>query len=104
MRVSRHAWTRRTAREHVQLHFTGEARALRSPLAAAAGDGGRGVRGDVAAVRPAVLALRAAVDCAREIAAGATAAGALQRAERAAADGAVGLQLAISVVRGLEHG
>ena len=47
---------------------------------------------------------RAAVDCAGEAAAGAAAAGAVHGAQRAAADGAVGLQPAVPLVCGAEHG
>src|ERR1039458_2794401 len=79
-RLSMHARTRRTAREHVQLHFPGEASAIGSSVTSAAGDGGHGVEGDVAAVCGDVFALRAAIDSTGEAAAGVIAAGALQRA------------------------
>src|ERR1022692_3254532 len=79
-RLSMHARTRRTAREHLQLHFSGEASAIGSSVTSAAGDGGHGVEGDVAAVCGDVFALRAAIDSTGEAAAGVIAAGALQRA------------------------
>ena len=58
----------------------------------------------VAALRRAVREFRPAVDSAGEAAAGAAAAGAVHDSQRAAADGATGLQPAVSLVRGPRHG
>src|SRR6266508_2648012 len=82
--------------------------ARRSPAAASAmapdpGDGEHGAGRAAAGFRHALLAGRPALDPAREAAARPAAAGALHRAERALADGAVRLQLVVPLVRGAER-
>src|SRR6266705_5827237 len=62
------------------------------------------VCGTVATVRQNVCAHGSSIDRAGEVAAGVVAASALQRAQRATADGRVELQHAVPLVRGSEHG
>jgi hypothetical protein len=87
----------------VQLHLAGEAGAEGSPAAADPGDGGSGSGRALAAVRDALRPDGPAVDRPREAAAGPAAAGALHGPQRAAADGAAGLQPAVPLVRGAER-
>src|SRR5215468_913137 len=65
---------------------------------------GRGHGRAVGRIRQAVCAGGPTVDRTREVAPRPAAAGAVQRAERAAADGAARLQLAVPLVCRLEHG
>src|SRR5439155_21009556 len=80
------------------------ARAARPPRAQAATLGRCGAEQAVAALHGDVCARRPSLDSPREAAARLAAAGALHHPQRAPADGGVGLQLAVPVVCGLEHG
>src|SRR5262245_8708000 len=99
-----HARRRSRSRRDVQLHSPGATRAGGSPAAADPGDGGRGAAGAVGRVRSTLSQDWAPIDPAREAAAGIAAAAAVLGAERTAADGAVGLQPALPLVRRPEHG
>ena len=89
------------ARIDVQLRLAGGAGAAGSSAARDPPDHRSGARAAVAALRHAVRQFRPAVDSAGAAAARAAAAGALHDSQRAAADGAAGLQPAVSLVRGL---
>src|SRR2546426_11837329 len=65
---------------------------------------GSGFRSTVTAIQQALRTRRSAVDRSREAAAGLVAAVAVLSAKRAAADGATGLQPAVPLVCGAEHG
>src|SRR5437016_6072619 len=96
-------WPRISA-THVELRAARAAGPGRTSAAAAAGHGRRGPPRAVAGVRSALFQGRTPVDSPRALAAGSVAAGALQRAQRAAAHGAARLQPALPVVCGPGHG
>src|SRR3954464_512871 len=94
------AGSRRAIGIDVQLHLAGGARAGGPPVACGSPHHGSRPRSDLAAIRPVVCAVWAAVDSARAAVARAAAAGAVYDSQRATADGAVGLQPVVPVVRG----
>src|ERR1700730_19178592 len=88
----------REAGQRVQLRLAGGAGSQEPPTAADSRDGGCGPCGAVAGVRGVVLECRAAVDSAREAAAGLAAADAVSHPQRADVDGAARLQPAVPLV------
>src|SRR3990172_3750702 len=102
IRRRRHARRRPTARSDVQLPVAGTAGSCSPSAATDPADGGGSVAGAFAPVQPDVCRNGPTLDCPGEAAAGAVVADSLQRSERAAADGAVELQLAVPVVCGAE--
>src|SRR6266581_4956080 len=103
-RTATNAWRRSSASGNVQLLVAGTTSAKGSSFARDSQDYRGRVRGTVATVRQNVCADGSAIDRAGEVAAGVVAASALQRAQRATADGRVELQYAVSLVRRSEHG
>src|ERR1700674_628712 len=96
--------TRHSAVGDVQLLVCRGAGPLESSFACGAEAHRQDLGGAVEAVFANVFTDGAAVDCTREVAAGTVVAGVVHGAERADADGAVGLQHAVSVVRWPEPG
>src|SRR5665213_1003820 len=103
-RPSIHARRRSTTKWSLQLPFGGTASPPESPAETITEDGGRGVGGTLTALHQDVRQARPTVDCAGETAAGAVAASALHHPQRTATHGATGLQHAVPLVRGAEHG
>src|SRR5215469_16978191 len=90
-----------TANRDVQLRSVGRTNSSGSSVAWGEETGGRGIGRDVEGVRRTVLGGGAAIDSAGAVTAGIAAAGVLFGAQRAAADGAVELQPAFPLVRGI---
>src|SRR5467141_735588 len=103
-RTETNARRRSSASGNIQLLVAGTTSAEGPSFARDSQDYRGRVRGTVATVRQNVCAPGSAIDRAGEVAAGVAAASALQRAQRAPADGRVELQHAVSLVRGSEHG
>src|SRR6266481_8400480 len=103
-RKKTNARRRSSASGNVQLLVAGTTSAAEPPAAGDSQDCRCRVCGTVATVRQNVCADGSAIDRAGEVAAGVVAASALQRTQRATADGRVELQHAVSLVRRSEHG
>src|SRR5665213_2245249 len=103
-RPSIYARRRSTTEWRIQLHFGGAASPAESSAETATEDGGRGVGGTLAALHQDVRQAGTALYRSRKTVAGAVAASALHHPQRAAVDGAIGLQHAVPLVRGAEHG
>src|SRR5882762_479593 len=103
-RTETNAWRRSSASGNVQLSVARATSAEGSSFARHSQDYRGRVRGPVATVRQNGCADGSAIDRAGEVAAGVAAASALQRAQRAPADGRVELQHVVSLVRGSEYG
>src|ERR1035441_5137235 len=88
----------------VQLHFAGGTSATAAPVARYPGDDGPCAEGVVTPVRRSVCQDGAPVDRPGETTACLAAAGFVLDSQRADADGAIGLQPFVPVVRGLEPG
>src|SRR5712691_8427851 len=99
-----HAGGRSPAGRDVELPVAGAARARGPSAPPDPGDGGHDPGRAVPRVRHALFSRGAPVDPPGEAVAGAAAAGPLQHAQRAAADGATRLQPALPLVRRAEHG
>src|SRR5947208_4311299 len=99
-----HARRRSAAGRDVQLYLTQQESAAGASAAADSIHRGSGFRSTVTAIQQALRTRRSAVDRSREAAAGLVAAVAVLSAKRAAADGATGLQPAVPLVCGAEHG
>src|SRR6266851_2984642 len=99
-----HAGGRSPAGRNVELPVAGAARTRGPSAAPDPGDGGHDPGRAVPRVRHALFPGGAAVDPAGEAVAGPAVAGPLQHAQRAAPDGATGLQPALPLVRRAEHG
>src|SRR5438552_5803661 len=87
-----------------QLYLTQQEGAAGASAAADSIHRGSGFRSTVTAIQQALGTRRSAVDRSREAAAGLVAAVAVLSAKRAAADRATGLQPAVPLVCGAEHG
>src|SRR5262245_47973562 len=97
------ARSRRTVRIDVQLRVAGATGPAGSSLASDPAHHGSRVAAALAAIRHAVYQFRPPVDSARATVARVAAASAVHDSQRAAADGAAGLQPAVSLVRGVRH-
>src|SRR5205809_3896597 len=95
---------RSAAGRDVQLYLTQQESAAGASAAADSIHRGSGFRSTVTAIQQALRTRRSTVDRSREAAAGLVAAVAVLSAKRAAADGATGLQPAVPLVCGAEHG
>src|SRR5487761_2139385 len=103
-RLCIHARRRSTTKWSLQLHFGGTASPPESPAETTTEDGGRGIDGTLAPLHQDVREAGTALHRSRKTVAGAVVASALHHPQRAAVDGATGLQHAVPLVRGAEHG
>src|SRR5665213_271213 len=103
-RRSIHEKRRSTTKWSLQLHFGGATSPPESPAEAAPENGGRDVGGTLAPLHQDVREAGTALHRSRKTVADSVAASALHYPQRAAVDGATGLQHAVPLVRRAEHG
>src|SRR5713101_2625498 len=101
---SGHARRRSAAGRDVQLYLTRQESAAGPSVAADSSNCGSGFRATLTAVQKDICTCGSTFDRSGEAAAGLVTAVAVLGAQRAAADGAAGLQPAVPLVCGTEHG